>query len=314
MTKLIIKEFANKKKKTFEKLISPEKIKQQKFIFNRSKFGNLQFHINILYKSTNVFFTFYCRSEKYLDKSFVFFKTSLGLENRDKIRKKLIPKVFMRGRRKNQFTHMRNKLNYFKAYIYDFIKAHPEIVAYKRFFITWQIHLLDTNLYSLLKQNFNITYSYSILNRIIKEHIKNEILFKLNLREKLNITDHDIIYNFFINKKRNKYKKLINLLLNSKDIEEEKKKQLISLPLNTNKDNFLLEEKKQLKNLSLNDKNIEEEKKNHINYVNKYLEKNIKLTELDFISEQPQVLSRLKFKFVHNGCRPKKARRLKRKR
>jgi hypothetical protein len=57
--------YIEKEKKSFKYLLTPEKIKEQKLLFNRSKFGYLKFFFSIVYKSTNVFFTFYCKSQNF---------------------------------------------------------------------------------------------------------------------------------------------------------------------------------------------------------------------------------------------------------
>jgi len=346
--------YIEKEKKSFKYLLTPEKIKEQKLLFNRSKFGYLKFFFSIVYKSTNVFFTFYCKSQNFPNKVFVFFKTSLGLENRDKIRKGLFPKVLMRGRQKHQFVHMRNKFNHFKAYIYDFIKAHPEIVPYKKFFMIWKIYYLDNNIQALMEQDFNITYSYNILERILKEQTKNEILAVLKIRPKINLTQYDIIYKYYSIKKnifeelpldfifeKNKKKKLMDikqLFINSLDKANKLEKfqilfeyvkqyykdacllrngyiekfQILDIyikcinfiDINLFKSKYLQKISKDIINPAINTIEIEE--------ALEYLESNLVFDEYDVQIEQPIIIYDYQFKFSHNGCRPKKSRRVKR--
>lgn len=341
-------------KKSFKYLLTPEKIKEQKLLFNRSKFGLLNFFFSVVYKSTNVFFTFYCKSQNFPNRVFIFFKSSLGLENRDKIRKGVFPKVPMRGRRKNQYVHIRNKFNHFKAYIYDFIKAHPEIVPYKKFFMIWKIYLLDNNIQGLMEQDIDISYSYNILERVMKEQAKNEILDTIKLRPKIKLTQHDIIYNYY-SLKKNIFEELpLDFIF-----EKDKKKKLLDIKKlfldylnNANKvdkfqimleyitqyyinANLLIDgyiEKFQIldvytkcidfidtdlyesKDLELVSKDVIPLNNNsvEINEALDYLENNLEFDEFDVELEQPIIIHDYQFKFTHNGCRPKKARRCKR--
>jgi hypothetical protein len=347
----------NKPLNTFEFLITPEKSRAQKLLFNKAKFGKLTFYISVVYKTTNVFFTFYCKSAKYPTKIFIFFKTSLGLEDRDKIRKGISPKVNMRGRRKSQFVHIRNKFNYFKAYIFDFIKAHPEIVAYKKFYMIWKIHMLDVNIQNLIKQNFEITYSFNILNRILKEQIKYKVLEYLKLLPTVDKSDYSIINKFYVDKDKkdflqelpldfllNKSKKEklneIKLLLTKrfKSLSKKDKVSMIFRYFRMYKEEVILYKKNKINtaktfnfilkflnsfedNRSVLDvrnemvKKIQNEDKNlptEIRLALSYLDKTIQLDDTDYILLQPRILHHFDFKFVHNGCRPKKSRRLKR--
>lgn len=357
MKKELKKQNQNKTFKSFQCLITPEKVRTQKLLFNYNKFGKLTFYISVVYKTTNVFFTFYCKSAKYPSKIFIFFKTSLGLENRDKIRKGLSPKVNMRGRRKNQFVHIRNKFNYFKAYIYDFIKSHPEIVIYKKFFMVWKIHMLDINIQNLIKQNFEISYSYNILNRILTEQIKYKILHFINLVPSINISDYEIINKFYVNKdnkgfiqelpldflfnksKNNKLKDIQNIIEKKYNGFDNKNKIGMILDYfdmyNNEVDLYMEEEINNLQFLSfifkflnifedtksIKDirkevfKNIRKENKSlssDIRFALSYIDKNINLNEEDYLMLQPRIMHYFDFKFVHNGCRPKKSRRIKR--
>jgi hypothetical protein len=140
--------------------IVPEKIQDHKNLFNFKIFGKLKFYFVISYLKTNIFFSFYCKSMNFYEKVFLFYSQSLGLENRDNIRKGAAPSVALRGRRKTQFYHIKLKFNMAKAYLHEFIRCHPEIVFYKNLHVVWKMHKLDMHINNLLSQPFNIDFYY----------------------------------------------------------------------------------------------------------------------------------------------------------
>ena len=363
-------------KSTVDKsLFSIEKLRKHKILFNRFKYGLLEFFFEITYKDSNVFLCFFCKAENYPSKVFVFFKQSLGLENRDKIRAGLSPKVPMRGRRKSQVPFIRNKFVLLKNYLFEFIKHHPEITAYKLICIIWKLYKFDVNIQNMMNQPFEITYNYKIIERVLKEHMKNEILARVGLREKLDLNSQDLISKFFVKKdsssdvflfrKNNKLQirefkeelvekfnelqnelqnesmktRLIEIiklqLQNSKKSREvnafdfiKKNVNIIFKTLKNENFNFskneyhMIDENKKI----LNEESIDTEN-SQINSItttkffsiNKrleryenYLEKSIYLNNYIISSYQPAVMHKVIIKFPHNGCRGKKARRLKR--
>jgi hypothetical protein len=381
-------------------LITPEAMKKHRLIFNRNQFGYLKFFLGISYKKSNVFFTFYCKSMDMPSKVFVFFKESVGMSDRAKLK----GTANLRGRFKKQFEQIKNKFNRTKAYIYEFIKAHPEIAAYKQINIVWKIYRIDHNFLSLVNQPLEITYSFKIIETVLKEQLKDKILSSLNLRDKLNIPAIDIIYKEFVKKNTSQIDSYRNLF--QYIFKKNKKKQLQGLKEDLDKRLTQLPEPERLAKLQLmtqlqielydkryglevtrvdpvyfflgkialiagltitdvmNLMKIREDliqqpgiyKSNLLKY-NKFLlaedlqsyetrtkkQKEIKIMETDstllkpktykdkivvrftkFLDkvirfprdvieyEQPLLLHHFIFKFPHNGCRPKKARRVKR--
>nr|BDB10228.1 hypothetical protein [Actinophrys sol] len=369
-------------------LFSIEKLRRHKILFNRFKFGLLEFFFEVTYQKSNVFLCFFCKAENYPTKVFVFFKQSLGLENRDKIRKGLSPKVLMRGRRKTQAPFIRNKFNIVKNYLFEFIKHHPEITAYKLICIIWKLHKFDVTIHNLMNQTLKITYSFNVIERVLKEYMKNEILARLGLRTKLDLNPHDIISKFFVKKaassdvflfRKNKKMQISEFkeelgekfkLLQSEDTKN-KLIEIIKLqlrnsknsknsrnPIETNAFDFIKKNVNIIsKSLSNSEFNFEKNKYHPMgdiakkdyqddNYIDKYvnnvdlvsdnkylsisdtkaltlgdrqlsryeeyLDKSLKLNKYIISSYQPAIMHKVIVKFPHNGCRGKKARRLKR--
>lgn len=186
------------KKSKRDFLITPEILKKQKLLFNKDLFGKLQFVFGITYKRSNVFFTFYVKSEKYHNKVFVFYKQSTGLLKRQSGKVAGAP---LRGRFKRQYETIRSRMNMVKSYIYEFIKIHPEMVMYKKFYVIWKLHTLTHHIVTMLKHPLHFSYSTKILETILKERFADEILARLNLRERQNLTDYEIITKYFVKKR-----------------------------------------------------------------------------------------------------------------
>ena len=169
----MIKTIKNKKikKKVFKNfIITPEQVLKQKKIFKTSKFGYLKFFFVVSHYKTNTFFSFFCKSSKIPSKVFLFCKYSTGSESRDAIRQKKAPVILLRGRCKNQLQRIRYKYNQLKAYVYEFIRLHPEIRKCISFNIVWKIHKLDMNIHNLIETPFIIYLKY--LNKKIVEKQK----------------------------------------------------------------------------------------------------------------------------------------------
>jgi len=397
-----------KSKKDF--LISPESLKKQKLMFNKRVFGALKFYFEITYKRSNIFFTFFCKAEKFPNRVFVIYKQSTGLLSRQPGKTAGAP---LRGRFKRQFDTIRTRMNMVKTYIYEFIKVHPEIVEYKRFFIIWKLYTINTNVINLLRYPLKFQYSYKVIERVLKEKFKDEILYKLGLRPKLNLSTHEIILRAFTQKnnpnlrkeghfgefifKKNKKKRLqmlrseLNTQLDKLDPATRLEKLLLivkfqqevfmkkqeekirkidpvyytlakiaivaglsvqevmtftdvqkdeiraeniiyssyvrSKPLNplpnpnagkTPKEQALAKIDNFQKQMLVKQgysriKNYGKESYELI-YCQNYLEKCLKFNPIIIYDEQPRMITQIIFKFPHNGCRPPKARRLKRSR
>lgn len=390
------------KKSKRDFLITPEMLKKQRLLFNKELFGKLQFVFGITYKRSNVFFTFYVKSEKYHNKVFVFYKQSTGLLKRQAGKVAGAP---LRGRFKKQYETIRSRMNMVKSYIYEFIKIHPEMVSYKKFYVIWKLHTLTHHIITMLKYPLHFSYSTKILETILKERFADEILARLNLRERQNLTDHEIITKYFAKKrsdgpteiifKKNKKKQIkelreellkkiqeifiidhkynikkylrlmlkfqFNIVIKKEDelvkkidpiyyevaklalisnlsvqeiieiakipagvINEKNKINLPYIKLNSLtpkvkpiiKPQISMEEikdiviKKEQKSLSK-----EELKRNiELKHCLKSLKHILKFDPKLIANQQPRIITKFIFKFPHNGCRPPKARRLKRSR
>lgn len=156
--------YKNKKyKKPYVKrvsLITPEQITKQKELFNFSIYGKLTFICVISYRLTNVFFSFYCKSENFPSKVFLFVQYSVGLDGRDDIKKGKLPKVEQRGRRKNLIYFIRKKYNLLKVYLYTFYRVHPEM-AVCNLNICWKIYKLDHIIQTLISQSFSFDFKHN---------------------------------------------------------------------------------------------------------------------------------------------------------
>jgi len=141
--------------------ITQEQIQNQKKLFNYAMYVFLKFFFVISYKKSNIFFSFYCKATKISSQVFMFYKQSLGLENRDDIREGKSPVVGLRGRRKTQFYHIKLKFNMAKAYIYEFIKCHPEVINYNNLHVVWKMQKFDMHINNLLTMPFNIDFNFN---------------------------------------------------------------------------------------------------------------------------------------------------------
>lgn len=184
-----------------EHLIKPNVIKKQKLLFNKELFGKLQFVFGITYKRSNVFFTFYVKSEKYKNKVFVFYKQSTGLLQRQSGK---VPGAPLRGRFKKQYETIRTRMNLVKSYIYEFIRIHPEMVVYKKFYVIWKLYTVTHHVLTMLTYPLNFSYNTRIIETILRERFADEILARLNLRKPRNLTDHEIITKYFVKKRFSK--------------------------------------------------------------------------------------------------------------
>jgi hypothetical protein len=144
--------------------ITPEQLQNQKKLFNYTIYGFLKFYFVISYKKSNIFFSFYCKSQNFSSQVFLFYKQSLGLEQRDDIREGKAPVVGLRGRRKNQFYHIKLKFNMAKAYIYEFIKCHSEMIDYNNLHVVWKMQKFDMHINNLLNIPFNIDFNFNSEN------------------------------------------------------------------------------------------------------------------------------------------------------
>lgn len=129
-------------------------------MFKFSKFGYLKFYFVVSHYKTNTFFSFFCKASKIPSKVFLFCKYSTGSESRDAIRQKKAPVILRRGRCKNQLQRIRYKYNQLKAYVYEFIRLHPEIRKCISFNLVWKIHKLDMNIHNLIDIPFIIYLRY----------------------------------------------------------------------------------------------------------------------------------------------------------
>ena len=170
-----------------------EKAAKQKEIFNFDEYGKLKFIVVISYRTTNIFFSFYCKAEKKPEKVFLFYKSSLGLEKRNDIRAGMLPKVSQRGRYKQQAYRIRVKYSMLQAYILEFMKHHSEMFEYPPINIVWKIHKFDYNIQTLLTQPFKLKLDSSIkmeetlFEAAVKKHegdnLKNKKVEKLKKKE-----------------------------------------------------------------------------------------------------------------------------------
>lgn len=160
--------------------ITPNQKVFQSSLFEEKRYGVLYFFLVISYRKTNTFFSFYCKSSKIPSKIFLFCKYSIGLESRDAIRKKEIPNVSLRGRRKTQFQYIRFKYNQIKAYIYEFGRLHPEMAICKNFNIIYKVYKLDYNIINLMNYKFifNIFLKSGKLTTIVSIPIKTYVSVK----------------------------------------------------------------------------------------------------------------------------------------
>lgn len=179
MIKNIKKPFIKKKYyKNF--VITPEQVLQQKKIFIFSKFGYLKFFFVVSHYKTNTFFSFFCKASKIPSKVFLFCKYSTGSESRDAIRQKKAPAILLRGRCKNQLLRIRFKYNQLKAYLYEFIRIHPEIKRCISFNVVWKLYKLDMNIHSLIEVPFVI-------------YLKTLTKHKLQVKKELPIFEHFLL-------------------------------------------------------------------------------------------------------------------------
>jgi len=180
ITKINKKTLYKKKKRFKNFVIKPEQALHQKRVFKFSKFGYLKFFFVISHYKTNTFFSFFCKASKIPSKVFLFCKYSTGSESRDAIRKKQIPAISLRGRGKNQLQRIRFKYNQLKAYLYEFIRLHPEIKNCISFNLVWKIYKLDMNIHTLIEIPFII-------------YLKTILTDKLQTKKVLPITQHFIL-------------------------------------------------------------------------------------------------------------------------
>jgi len=209
-----------------EFLIKPEVLKKQKLLFNQNLFGKLQFVFGITYKRSNVFFTFYVKSEKYPNKVFVFYKQSTGLLKRQPGKVVGAP---LRGRFKKQFETIRTRMNLVKSYIYEFIKFHPEMVIYKKIYVIWKLYTLTHHIITMLKYPLKFSYNTKVIETILRERFTDEILARLNLRKRENLPDHEIIAKYFVKKRFSQHENLPTEIVFKKN----KKKQIEELNAKT---------------------------------------------------------------------------------
>lgn len=174
------KTFNVKKKRYKNFVIKPEQALHQKRVFKISKFGKLKFFFVVSHYKTNTFFSFFCKATKIPSKVFLFCKYSTGSEFRDAIRKKKKPAIPFRGRCKNQLQRIRFKYNQLKAYLYTFVRLHPEINNCISFNIIWKLYKFDMNIHTLIELPFII-----YLKTILKDKLQKKI--------KLPITQHFIL-------------------------------------------------------------------------------------------------------------------------
>lgn len=214
------------KKSKKEFLIKPEVIKKQKLLFNKDLFGKLQFVFGITYKRSNVFFTFYVKSEKYPNKVFVFYKQSTGLLKRQSGKVAGAP---LRGRFKKQYETIRTRMNLVKSYIYEFIKFHPEMVIYKKIYVIWKLYTLTHHIITMLKYPLRFSYNTKVIETLLRERFADEILARLNLRERQNLTDYEIINKYFVKKRFSQNENLPTEIIFKKN----KKKQIEELNAET---------------------------------------------------------------------------------
>lgn len=140
--------------------VGTRKFKEQETLFNVERYGRLSFFLTITYKQNNVFFLFGCKASKIKNRIFTLAKTSCGIDNRDKIRSKLYPKVQFRGRIKRSFVNIKNKYIQILKYMANFARVHPLICATKNFYVYYKIYKIDFVIINLINVNLNLKYNY----------------------------------------------------------------------------------------------------------------------------------------------------------